>query len=219
MTAVLAGYADGLVAGAINKTSEIIRSAIRIIGIREDAKWVSSIFFMINMKKTNHAMTFSDCGVIPEPSSEQLAFIAKEASNFHKLLTGEKSKVAFLSFSTKGSAKHYKVDRVRKAVELFKKNNSNIESEGEIQFDAAYDESIREKKITNSNFSGAANTFIFPDLDSGNIAYKITEKLAGYQALGPLLMGLNKPLHDLSRGCKVDDIINIAAITALQKKI
>ena len=217
MTAVLAGDADGVVAGAKNNTSDIIRSAIRIIGLKPNVQWVSSIFFMIH-KAGDCAMTYSDCGVMPEPNSEQLVSIAESAYEFHKMLSGDVPKVAFLSFSTKGSASHYKVDRVKKAVELFGKRNNQVEYEGEIQFDAALDPEVRKRKIPKSKLNSAANTFIFPDLDSGNIAYKITERLAGYQALGPLLTGLDKPIHDLSRGCSVDDIIYISAIAALQKK-
>ncbi len=217
MIAVLAGDADAVVAGATNKTSDIIRSAIRIIGLKPNIKWVSSIFYMIH-ESGKSAMTYSDCGVIPEPNSEQLVCIAESAYSLHKELSGEESKIAFLSFSTKGSASHYKIDRIKKAVELFGKENAEIEYEGEIQFDAAVDSRIRKRKIPNSKLKSAANTFIFPDLDSGNIAYKITERLGGYHALGPLLTGLNKPIHDLSRGCSVDDIVNIAAIAALQKE-
>ena len=216
MTASLAGHIDCIVAGAVTPTSDVVRSAIRIIGMKKNAKWISSIFFMINESR-NHAMTFSDCGVIPEPNSEQLAFIGREAALFHKKLSGDNPIVAFLSFSTNGSASHYKVDRVRKAVNIFGKQNLDIEYDGEMQFDAAFDKSIRDRKFSQSKLTKEANTFIFPDLDSGNIAYKITERLAGYQALGPLLVGMDKPVHDLSRGCSVDDIINVSAIAALQR--
>ena len=216
MAASLAGHVDCVVAGAKTQTGDVIRSAIRIIGMKINTKWISSIFFMIN-KKNNHVMTFSDCGVIPEPNSEQLAFIGTEAAIFHQKLSGEKPIVAFLSFSTNGSANHYKVERIRKAVSIFAKKNLGIEHDGEMQFDSAFDSMVRARKFPNSKLNKDANTFIFPDLDSGNIAYKITERLAGYQALGPLLVGMKKPVHDLSRGCSVDDIINVAAIAALQK--
>ena len=205
---------DCLVAGAKYATSEVLKSSIRIIGLSKRANWISSSFFMIS-PDDNYAYTFSDCGVIPEPTSEQLCSIAYEASNLHKLLSEEEPIVAFLSFSSKGSAKHYKVAKVQRAYNLFSKKYSSIKCDGEIQFDAAINSTISKRK--KSVLNGAANVFIFPDLDSANIAYKITEHLAGFQALGPLIQGLSKPVHDLSRGCKVDDIISIAAIAALQK--
>ena len=217
MTMVACGDVDGLVAGANNTTSDVIRSAIRIVGIQQNSKWVSSIFFMIS-PNGEKAYTFTDCGVIPEPTSEQLAAIAKDASEFHELLSGDESSIAFLSFSTKGSASHYRVDRVKDAVRIFGKKFSHIPFDGELQFDAAIDVTIANKKAPNSPLSGNANVMVFPNLDSGNIAYKITEKLANFTALGPLLQGLNKPIHDLSRGCSIDDIVNVACIAALQKE-
>ncbi len=213
---VACGDADGLVAGANTTTSDVIRSAIRIVGVQQNSKWVSSIFFMIS-PDGERAYTFTDCGVIPEPTSEQLVTIAKDASEFHQLLSGDDSRVAFLSFSTKGSASHYRVDRVQDAVRIFGNKFGHIPFDGELQFDAAIDSSIASKKAPNSPLNGDANVMVFPNLDSGNIAYKITEKLANYTAWGPLLQGLNKPVHDLSRGCSIDDIVNVACITALQK--
>tara|TARA_Y100000590_G_scaffold405184_1_gene493272 strand:- start:138 stop:1040 length:903 start_codon:yes stop_codon:yes gene_type:complete len=208
--------ADCVIAGAKYKTSDVIRSSIRIVGIKDSAKWVSSVFIMLSPDNKSF-YTYTDCGVIPDPSSEQLSSIAYEASEIHELLSGEKSKIAFLSFSTKGSAKHYKVKKVQDAFKLFKKNFPKLECEGEIQFDAAIDYSVANKKIENSNLNGESNVFVFPDLDSANISYKITQYLARYQALGPILVGLNKPINDLSRGCNIDDIIYVTAISALQK--
>lgn len=207
--------ADCLVAGAINSTSDVIKSTLRIIGLQNNTKWVSSSFFLVspNNKK---AYTYSDCGVIPDPDSEQLVSIAYKASQIHKTITGEESKVAFLSFSTHGSANHYKVERVRKAVEIFKKKYPKIKHDGELQFDSAVSLDVSKRKTSNSILKGRANTFIFPDLNSANIAYKITQYLAGYSAWGPLLQGFNKPVHDLSRGCSIDDIISVAAISAMQ---
>jgi len=213
---VAKGEADGMVAGAINSTANIIRTSIRIVGVSPKSKWISSIFLMVNPNGAK-AYTFTDCGVIPEPTTEQAVTIAKDASNFHKLLTKEESKIAFLSFSTKGSSEHYRVKRVQDTVKLFNKKYPNIIHEGEIQFDAAINSEISKSKIENSRLKGEANVFVFPNLDAGNIAYKITERLAGYSAWGPLLQGLNKPVHDLSRGCKIQDIIDIVSITALQK--
>ena len=208
------GEIDGLVAGAATSTANVIKSSIRVIGIKKDFRWISSSFFMVS--PSNVAYTFSDCGVIPEPSSEQLVSIAYQASITHKMLANEEPKIAFLSFSTKGSADHYKVKRVRDAVNIFSKKYPQIIHDGELQFDAAIDLEVSNKKIKNSKLNAEANVFIFPDLDSANIAYKITQYLADYTAWGPLLNGFNKPVNDLSRGCDVEDIINITSITALQ---
>ena len=218
MSMVANGSADGLVAGAITSTSDVIRSAIRMVGVKPESKWVSSIFYMLSPNGEN-AFTYSDCGVIPEPTSEQLVAIAKDASEFHQLLSDETPKVAFLSFSTKGSADHYRVKRVSDAVQIFSKKFGHIAHDGELQFDAAVDQVVASRKAPNSRLQGNANVMIFPNLDAGNIAYKITQRLAGYSALGPLLQGLNKPVHDLSRGCSIDDIILIVAIAALQNDI
>ena len=210
------GEADCVIAGAIYKTSDVIRSAIRIVGIKDSNKWVSSVFIMLSPDNEN-CFTFTDCGVIPDPSSEQLCDIGFSASQIHELLSDKKPKVAFLSFSTKGSAKHYKVKKVQDAALLFGQKFPNIDYDGEIQFDAAINSSVSNQKIKKSRLNGDANVFVFPDLDSANISYKISQYLAGYQALGPILVGLNKPVNDLSRGCNVDDIIYVSAISALQK--
>ena len=145
--------------------------------------------------------------MIPEPNTEQLVDIAYNASNFHKLLSENNPRTAFLSFSTKGSAQHYRVEKIQEAVKLFGKKYSDILHDGELQFDAAICPEVAKLKDSSSKLNGRANVFIFPNLDSGNIAYKITERLGGYTALGPLLQGLNRPVHDLSRGCSVEDII------------
>jgi len=206
-----------LVAGANHPTSEVLRSAIRIIGVKKESRWISSIFLMLS-QQNKIAYTFADCGVIPDPNSDQLSSIAYESSKFHEFLTGNKPKIAFLSFSTKGSAEHYKVKKVQRAVEIFKKNYPDIIHEGEIQFDVAVNKKISDSKVGNSLLKGDANVFIFPDLDSANIAYKVTQYLGNYIALGPLLQGLNKPVHDLSRGCSVQDIVYVSGIAALQTK-
>tara|TARA_B100002052_G_C15855181_1_gene587089 strand:+ start:28 stop:948 length:921 start_codon:yes stop_codon:yes gene_type:complete len=220
LTMVACGEADGLVAGAITSTSDVLRSSLRIIGIENSAKWLSSFFLMIsneNQNQNQNIFSFADCAVIPEPNVEQLVSIAENTSKMHELITKELPKVAFLSFSTKGSANHYRVEKVQKAYELFTKRNPNICCDGEIQFDAAISPSISRKKIKNSNINGNANVFIFPNLDAGNISYKITRELGKYSACGPLLIGLNKPVHDLSRSCSVEDIVNVATIAAIQK--
>lgn len=210
------GKVDGVVAGAINSSADVLRTAIRVIGVLPKSKWISSIFLMVH-PDGEMAYTFSDCAVIPEPTSEQLISIAKNASEFHFLLTEEIPKIAFLSFSTNGSSEHYRVKKVKDATTQFTKKYNDILHEGEIQFDAAINLQVAERKISHSKLKGNANVFVFPNLDAGNISYKITERLAGYSAIGPLLQGLKKPIHDLSRGCSVQDIIDVTSITALQK--
>ena len=209
------GYVDCLVAGASTSTAEVIKSSIRIIGLDNFSKWISSSFFLVN-PINNKGYTYADCGVIPEPDVDQLVSIAYQASKMHKLVSNEDPRVAFLSFSTKGSAKHYKVKRMQDAAEIFGKKYPDILHEGELQFDAAVNSIVANKKIDNSILNGDANVFIFPDLSSGNIAYKITQYLAGYSAWGPLLQGFKKPIHDLSRGCSVDDIICVSCIAAIE---
>ena len=204
---------DCLVAGATVSTAEVIRSSIRIIGIDND--WISSTFLMIDSKK-DKAYTYADCGVIPEPNEKQLVSIAYNAAKSHKLLTNEDPKVSFLSFSTKGSAEHYKVKRMQDAANIFSNKYPDIISDGEMQFDAAINSDVAKSKNAFSVLKGQANVFIFPDLGSANIAYKITQYLARYEAWGPLLNGLNKPVHDLSRGSSVEDIMNISAIAAFE---
>lgn len=214
-TMVAVGDAGGMVAGSANDTSHIIRTSIRVVGIDKDSQWVSSIFFLVS-PDGERSFTFSDCGVIPEPTSEQLTEIAKDAASFHQTLSGEEPRVAFLSFSTKGSASHYRVDRVIEAVKMFNMRYSHIANDGELQFDAAIDTNISKKKAPNSSINGSGNVLIFPNLDAGNIAYKIMERMAGYSAWGPLLQGLKKPVHDLSRGCSSEDIVNVGIVTAAQ---
>ena len=214
-TMVAVGDAGGMVAGSANDTSHVIRTSIRVVGIDKNSQWVSSIFFLVS-PDGERSFTFSDCGVIPEPTSEQLTEIAKDAAFFHQTLSGEEPRVAFLSFSTKGSASHYRVDRVIEAVKIFNMRYSHITNDGELQFDAAIDENISKKKAPNSSINGSGNVLIFPNLDAGNIAYKIMERMAGYSAWGPLLQGLKKPVHDLSRGCSSEDIVNVGIITAAQ---
>jgi len=209
------GDVQSVVAGATHSTSEVLRSSIRIVGVNKNSKWVSSTFFMVS-PDGQYAFTFADCGVIPDPSSEQLSSIAYESSKFHNFLTNQEPKVAFLSFSTKGSAEHYKVKKIQSAVKIFEKKYPNIIHDGEIQFDVAIDQAVSKRKTNNSLLNGEANVFIFPDLDSANIAYKITQYLGKYIALGPLLQGLNKPIHDLSRGCTEEDIVYVSAISSLQ---
>ena len=210
---------DGMVGGAIHTTADLIRNAIRIVGPQEGIKTVSSFFIMILPEPTYGAsgvFVYSDCGAVPNPNPVQLADITvASAENFRKLVGGEPA-VALLSFSTKGSAKHPDVDKVVAAVEELKKRNVKFKFDGEFQFDAAIIESIGKKKAPGSEIAGKANVLIFPDLDAGNIAYKITERLGKAAALGPLMQGLKKPVNDLSRGCSSTDVFQVAVITENQ---
>ena len=208
---------DGVVAGATISSADLIRSSIRIVGLEDKTEILSSAFLMIP-PDSNHFYTFSDCAVVPEPNPNQLSSIAYQAAKTHSMLTNETPKIAFLSFSTKGSAEHYKIKKIQEAISIFKKKYPAIIHDGEMQFDAAINALVAKNKKANKVLNGDANVFIFPDLDSGNISYKITQYLGKYQALGPLFQGLRKPVHDLSRGCTTEDIVSISLITGIQKK-
>jgi len=210
------GQADALVAGAVLPTSEIARNSLRIVGLSKSSNCLSSTFLMISPDQ-NKVFSYADCAIIPEPSEFQLADIAYSTALNHKLLTSEQPKVAFLSFSTNSSADHYRVKKVKKAIEIFSNKYPAILHENcEVQFDAAINCGIAEKKYSKSILRGDANVLIYPNLDAGNIAYKITERIGMYDAIGPLLQGLKFSIHDLSRGCKVDDIVDISIIAAYQ---
>lgn len=209
---VRTGTVDGSVAGSIATTASVIRAGLYGVGARPGRKLVSSFFLM---QLADRALTYADCGVVPDPDYEQLGEIAVTAAENHQLLTGEKPLVAMLSFSTKGSAHHPRVEKVRKALQHAQQLAPELAIDGELQFDAAFVDSVAERKAPDSGVAGKANVFVFPDLDSGNIAYKITERLAGAQALGPLVQGLAKPCMDLSRGCTVKDIVDVAVIASV----
>ncbi|MGD8428025.1 MAG: phosphate acetyltransferase [Balneolaceae bacterium] len=210
---VAMGRAEGVVAGSIATTGDVIRAAIHSIGLRKDTKTVSSTFLMA--LKDRKVLTYADCGVVPYPDANQLADIAIESARTHRLLTQQDPVVAMLSFSTKGSAQHERTELVVEALQKAKKRAQDLNIDGEFQFDAAYVPSVAKRKAPDSTVAGKANVFIFPNLDAGNIAYKITERLAGASATGPILQGLARPMMDLSRGCQWQDIVNAACVSVL----
>jgi phosphate acetyltransferase len=213
------GDADGLVSGAIHSTGDMLRPALQVIKSKPGMKTVSSCFLMECPDKSfgdNGVMIFSDCGVNIDPDAEQLANIALGAADSARSLAGMEPRVAMLSFSTKGSAKHDNVTKVQEATRIAKEMAPDLMLDGELQLDAALVEKVGQLKAPGSKVAGHANTLVFPDLDAGNIGYKLVQRLAHAEAYGPILQGIAKPCNDLSRGCSAEDIVATVAITAVQ---
>ncbi len=218
--AVKFGRVNGMVAGAVNTTGDVLKSALQVVGVKAGLKTVSSSFIMVtpDFLGQDRIFLFGDCAVVPNPTDEQLADIAISTAETRKSLIGDEPKVALLSFSSKGSAKHELADKVISALDIVKSRGVDFEIDGELQADAAIIPAIGSKKAPGSNVAGNANVLIFPDLQAGNIGYKLVQRFAKAEAIGPVIQGLAAPICDLSRGCSAEDIVNTSALVLLMSK-
>lgn len=217
---VAAGYADGSVAGAVNTTGDVVRHAIQILGLKPGIQTVSSFFLMMfcepHHKLPHSSMIFSDCGLVIEPDAEQLTDIALTAADSANALLDDEARLALLSFSTAASAQHPRVDKVRQAAHHIRERRPELAVDDDTQLDAAVVPDIAARKLPDSRVQGRANVLVFPNLEAGNIGYKIAERMGGARAIGPLLQGVAKPANDLSRGCDAEDIYHAIAVTVVQ---
>jgi phosphate acetyltransferase len=216
---VAAGHADGALGGAVNTTSDTVRAALECIGPAQGIRTVSGVYFMCVADRAfgqDGVLAFADCAMVPDPSAAEVAEIAMGAAQAFRSIAGGEPRVALLSFSTKGSAKHPFAEKMIEALRILRARAPGLEADGELQADAALVESVAARKAPGSPVAGRANVLVFPDLASANLSYKLVERLGGAAAYGPFLQGLAKPVNDLSRGCSAEDIYGTAMVTALQ---
>lgn len=205
------GEADCCIAGNVSSTASVLRAALKVVGLKEGNKTLSSIFLMVSPDE-QEVLGFADCAVLPEPTVDQLADIALATASSYRNLRGETPRVAMLSFSSKGSAKHAAAEAVRAATQKVMERAPDLIIDGELQFDAAFVPEVARQKVPDSLLQGRANVFVFPSLDAGNIGYKLVQRLGGFKALGPMIQGLKFPMHDLSRGCSAEDMLETALL-------